>query len=252
MFTHAITRKIGANFSQGITTAKNESHSYDLIVSQHEAYRETLRSFGLEVIVLNSLPHYPDAYFVEDTAVVTPQVAVVTIPGAISRRGEADAIAPVLADYRKIKRIQPPGTVDGGDVLRVDNHFIIGISERTNKKGAEQLGKILQRFGNTWATVPVRSGLHLKSSVNLVGENTLLMSREYTGLEELKRFEKIIVDEDEKPACNTLWLNDRLMVPKGFQATTKKLEATGSDIVELDISEVNKMDGGLTCMSLRF
>ena len=252
MFTHAITRKPGANFSRGITTAKNASHSYELIVSQHGAYLETLRSFGLEVIVLNSLPDYPDAYFVEDTAVVTPQVAVVTIPGATSRRGEADAIAPVLADYRKIKRIQPPGTVDGGDVLMVGNHFIIGISERTNTEGAEQLGKILQTFGNTWATVHVRSGLHLKSSVNPVGENTLLLSREYTGLEELKRFEKIIVDEDEKPACNTLWINDHLMVPRGFQATRKKLEATGYDIVELDVSEVNKMDGGLTCMSLRF
>jgi dimethylargininase len=221
-------------------------------VSQHEAYLETLRSFSLEVIVLNSLPDYPDAYFVEDTAVVTPQVAVVTIPGATSRRGEADAISPVLVDYRKIKRIQPPGTLDGGDVLMVGNHFIIGISERTNTKGAEQLGKILQPFGNTWVTVPVRSGLHLKSSVNLVGENTLLLSREYSDLKELKRFEKIIVDEDEKPACNTLWINDRLMVAGGFQATRKKLEATGSDIVELDISEVIKMDGGLTCMSLRF
>jgi dimethylargininase len=252
MFTHAITRKPGANFSRGITTAKNASHSYELIVSQHAAYLETLRSFGLEVIVLNSLPDYPDAYFVEDTAVVTPQVAVVTIPGATSRRGEADAIAPVLADYRKIKRIQPPGTVDGGDVLMVGNHFIIGISERTNTEGAEQLGKILQPFGNTWATVPVRSGLHLKSSINPVGDNTLLLSREYTGLEELKRFEKIIVDEDEKPACNTLWINDHLMVPRGFQATRKKLEASGYDIVELDVSEVNKMDGGLTCMSLRF
>jgi dimethylargininase len=247
MFTHAIARKPGANFFRGITTAKNESHSYELIVSQHEAYLEALRSFGLEVIVLNSLPGYPDAYFVEDTAVVTPQVAVVTIPGAISRRGEADAIAPVLVNYRKIKRIQPPGTVDGGDVLMVGNHFIIGISERTNTEGAEQLGKILQSFGNTWVTVPVRSGLHLKSSVNLVGENVLLLSREYTGLEELKRFEKIIVDENEKPACNTLWINDHLMVPRGFQATRKKLETTG-----YDISEVNKMDGGLTCMSIRF
>lgn len=252
MFTHAITRRPGANFSRGITTAKNESHSYELIVSQHEAYLETLRSFGLEVIVLDSLADYPDAYFLEDTAVVAPQVAVVTIPGATSRRGEADAIAPVLARYRKIERIQPPGTIDGGDVLMVDNHYIIGISGRTNTQGAEQLGKILQSFGNTWATVPVRSGLHLKSSVNLVGENTLLLRREYADLEELERFEKIIVDEDEKPACNTLWINDHLMVPRGYQATRKKLEATGYDIVELDASEVIKMDGGLTCMSLRF
>jgi len=252
MFTHAITRKPGVNFSRGITTAENESHSYELIVDQHAAYLETLRSFGLEVIVLDSLPDYPDAYFVEDTAVVTPQVAVVTIPGATSRRGETDAIAPVLADYREIKRIQPPATIDGGDVLKVGNHFVIGISERTNTEGAEQLGKILQPFGYTWTTVPVRSGLHLKSSVNLVGDNTLLLSRKFTDLQKLRRFERIIVEEDERPACNTLWINDHLMVPKGFPATRKKLEATRADIVELSVSEINKMDGGLTCMSLRF
>jgi dimethylargininase len=252
MFTHAITRKPGANFSRGMTTAKNESHDHELIVSQHEAYRDALRSFGLEVIVLNPLADYPDAYFVEDTAVVTPRVAIVTLPGASARRGEADAIAPVLADFRKIRRIQPPGTMDGGDILMVGNHFIIGISKRTNAQGAAQLGNILQSCGYTWATVPVRSGLHLKSSVNLVAENTLLLSTEYCGLDELKRFDQIVVDEIEKPACNTLWINDHLMVPEGFRHTRKKLEATGYDIVELDIGEVIKMDGGLTCMSIRF
>jgi dimethylargininase len=252
MFTHAITRKPGANFFRGITTLKNESHSYELIVSQHEAYLDVLRSFGLEVVVLNSLVDYPDAYFVEDTAVVTARVAVVTRPSAPARRGEADAIAPVLADFRKISRIHPPGTVDGGDILMVGNHFIIGISSRTNAQGAAQLGNILQSNGYTWATVTVCSGLHLKSSVNLVADNTLLVSREYCGLEELKRFDHIVVDEIERPACNTLWINDHLMVPAGFPQTRKKLETTGQDIVELDVGEVIKMDGGLTCLSIRF
>ncbi|UCH20754.1 MAG: amidinotransferase [Deltaproteobacteria bacterium] len=252
MFAHAVTRKPGKNFARGITTATTETPSYDLIIRQHETYTETLRSIGLEVIVLDPLPAHPDGYFVEDTAVVTPDVAVITIPGAKSRRGEADMIAPLLAEFRKIARIQPPGTLDGGDVLMVDSHFIVGISERTNAEGAQQLGEILERFGNTWTKVPVTFGLHFKSSVNRIGENTLLVSREYADFEELKQYEKIIVDENEKSACNTLWVNNHLITPKGFPSTRKKLETTGLDIVELDVSEVRKMDGGLTCMSLRF
>ena len=252
MFTRAITRKPGANFHQGITSAKDESPSYELMMHQHDVYVETLRSFGVEVIVLDPLPDFPDAYFVEDAAVITSQVAVITVPGAPARRGEADAIAPVLADYRKLRRIHPPGKMDGGDILMVGNHFIIGISKRTNEQGAAQLGNILQSYGYTWTTVPVRSGLHLKSRVNLVAKNTLLLSGEYCDVKEFKRFDQIVADENEKPACNTLRINNHLMVPGGFPQTRKKLEATGLEIVEMDVSEAIKMDGGLTCMSIRF
>jgi dimethylargininase len=252
MFTHAIVRKPGVNFAQGITTAKNQRPSYQLIVRQHEIYVESLRSSGLDVIVLDPLPDHPDAYFVEDTAVITPHMAIITIPGAESRRGETDSIASVLAEFRDIGHMQLPGTLDGGDVLMVGTHFFIGISQRTNEEGAEQLGSLLEHYGNTWSKVPVRSGLHLKSNVNLVSRNTLLMTREFSGLPVLEPFAKIIVDEKDKFACNTLWVNNTLIVPKGFPAVRKKLELTGLNIAELDVSEVSKMDGGLTCMSLRF
>lgn len=252
MFTHAITRKPGINFAAGITSSHLGVPDYQLMSQQHAAYVDTLASLGLEVVELDPLPGYPDAYFVEDTAIVTPDVAVITRPGARARRGEEKAVEPVLAQYRRIERIHAPGTVDGGDVLAVGTHFFIGISHRTNKQGAAQLGRILERYGNTWRSVPVTSGLHLKSSINYVGHNTLLVTREFSGLSLLKGYQKIIVDNGEEYAGNTLAVNGTLIIPAGFPKTRKKLRAAGYEIVALDVSEARKMDGGLTCMSLRF
>jgi len=252
MFTHAIVRKPGDDFAHGITTFKLGPPHYELMMKQHEDYTKTLRSLGLELIVLNSLPDYPDAYFVEDTAVVTPDVAIITNPGVEDRKGEEDTIERALATYRKTVRIHAPGTVDGGDVLMVDSHFFIGISERTNREGAKRLGSIFEEYGYTWATVCVEAGLHLKSSVNYIGNNTLLITEKFAGRDEFKQYDKIIVDKTEDYAANTLLINNSLIIPKGFPNTMKKLESRGFDIIELDVSEVRKMDGGLTCMSLRF
>ncbi len=223
-----------------------------MLLKQHEAYLETLKSCGLEVTLLDPLPDYPDAYFVEDTAVVTPDVAVITNPGAEARRGEKDFMAAVLARFRKIEHIKAPGTVDGGDVLQVDNHFFIGLSERTNEEGAGQLGRILQSFGNTWVTIPVGAGLHFKSSVNYVGRNTLLVTPDFAEQGQFSGYDKIVLEKIEAYAANTLLVNDRLLTPAGFPTTRQKLEGLGYEIIELETSEVHKMDGGLTCMSIRF
>lgn len=253
MFTHAITRKPGENFARGLTTTvSSEPADYGLLLKQHEAYLAALSAAGLEVIVLDPQPDYPDAHFVEDTAVVAPDVAVITIPGAEARRGEEESIIPVLADFRRIERIQAPGTVDGGDVLQVGNHFFIGISERTNQAGAEQLGRILQRYGHTWTTVAVGAGLHLKSSVNYVGRNTLLVTADFAAKEPLKGYQHLVLDHEETYAANTLLVNDRLLIPAGYPKTCRQLESLGLNRVELEVSEVRRMDGGLTCMSLRF
>jgi dimethylargininase len=252
IFTHAIIRKPGDNFAHGITTSNLGTPSYELIMKQHEAYAKTLRSLGLELIVLDALPDYPDAYFVEDTAVVTPDVAIITNPGVVDRKGEEDTIERVLAKYRKTFRIHAPGTVDGGDVLMVGSHFFIGISQRTNKEGAEQLGRILEEYGNTWTTVLVEAGLHLKSSVNYISKNMLLITERFSCRDEFKGYDKIVLDKAEEYAGNTLLINGSLIIPEGFPGTMKKLASTGLDIIELDVSEVRKMDGGLTCMSLRF
>ena len=188
----------------------------------------------------------------EDTAVVTPEVAVMTIPGAPSRQGEQKSIEPVLARFRKIANIQAPGTVDGGDVLLAGERFFIGISERTNAEGARQLGDILGSCHYAWETVPVGKGLHLKSSVNYVGRNTLLLTEPFRNLGVFDGYDKIVLDETETYAANTLWVNDSLIMPKGFPNTRKRLSTLNLPIVELDVSEVAKMDGGLTCLSLRF
>jgi dimethylargininase len=253
MFTQAIARKPGKNFAQGLTTTvSTKPPQYELLLKQHETYLETLKFCGLDVTILDPLPDYPDAYFVEDTAVVTPDVAVITHPGAETRQGEEDSMVPVLAGFRKIERIPAPGTLDGGDVLQVGNHFIIGVSERTNKAGAEQLGRILEGFGNTWVTIPVGDGLHFKSSVNYVGKNTLLVTPDFVEHAELSGYDKIVVEKVEGYAANTLLVNGHLLTPAGFPGTRQKLEVLGLKTIELETSELRKMDGGLTCMSIRF
>ena len=253
MFTQAVARKPGKNFAQGLTTTISVTPPrYELLLEQHDTYLETLKSCGLEVTLLDPLPDYPDAYFVEDTAVVTPDVAVITNPGAKARKGEEDFMAPVLAGFRKTERILAPGTVDGGDVLQVDNHFLIGLSERTNKEGAGQLGRILESCGKTWATVEVGAGLHFKSSVNYVGKNTLLVTADFADHPALGKYDKIVLEKVEAYAANTLLVNGHLLTPAGFPAARQKLETLGLKIIQLETSEVRKMDGGLTCMSIRF
>lgn len=252
MFTHAVTRKPAENFARGLTTSLLGPPAYTRVMEQHEAYVKTLEALGLTVIQLDPQPDFPDAYFVEDTAVVTPQVAVITRPGAVSRRGEEKTIEPVLASYRPVEHIRRPGTVDGGDVLMVGNRFYIGISDRTNRAGAEQLSGILRRYGHEPATLAVGAGLHLKSSLNVVGENTLLTTTAFAGRDLLKGYRQIVLSDAETYAANTLWLNGRLIMPQGFPDTRQKLETLGLPLVELDVSEVAKMDGGLTCLSIRF
>ncbi len=252
MFHRAITRTPGIDFAQGITTSELGKPEYNLILKQHAAYVQTLRSLGLEVEVLPPLPGYPDAYFVEDVAIVTPEIAVITYPGAPARQGEQVAIVPALAAHLPIASIQPPGTIDGGDVLLINRQFYVGISDRTNEEGAQQFGALVARHGYTWMPVKVAAGLHLKSSVNYVGQNTVLITPEFYNHLALASYERILVDPAEAYASNTLWINDHLITPAGFPNTRQNITRLGMTIIELDMSEAQKMDGGLTCMSLRF
>lgn len=252
MFEFAVTRKPGRNFADGLTTANLGLPDFKLILEQHSAYVSTLRSLGLEVEVLQSLPEYPDAYFVEDVAIVTPEVAVIANPGAKERTRETEHIEPSLAQYRSIARILSPGTLDGGDVLQVGNHYYIGVSARTNREGARQLGAILHQYDCLCTTVPVSGGLHLKSDVSYIGRNTLLITEALAGAKAFIDYDKILVDVEETYAANSLLINNRILTPEGFPRTHKKLIDAGFDIIEIKTSEVQKMDGGLSCMSLRF
>jgi len=249
--TTAIVRQPSPNFAEGLTTADLGQPDYAVMRRQHQAYVAALQQLGLEVIVLDPLPNYPDSHFVEDTAVITPELAVITRPGAPSRRGETAAIQPILSQYRPLARIEPPGFLEGGDVLLVEKHLFIGLSERTNEAGAAQLGRFLEPYGYSWSTVAVGEGLHLKSSLNYVGGNTLLVTADFADNALFAAYDKIVVETAESYAANTLLINDTLLMPKGFPELRGKLERFGRPIIELNTSESQKMDGGLTCLSLR-
>ena len=252
MFTHAILRKPGPDFAQGLTTSDLGRPDFEAMLAQHGAYLAVLQELGLATEVLDALPGHPDAYFVEDVAVVTPDVAVITRPGAPARRGEEESMVPVLARHRPVVRIEAPGTLDGGDVLMVGRHFFIGVSQRTNLEGARALGEALERHGCTWAPVAVAAGLHLKSSVNWAGGETLLLSEAFRGRPEFAAYNHIVVAPEEEYAGNTLWVNGHLLVPSGFPKILDQLAGLGLPLHLVDTSEARKMDGGLTCMSLRF
>ena len=252
MYTRAILRSPGPDAAEGLTTADLGRPDPDRLVGQHAAYGQTLAGLGLELEILPPLAGHPDAYFVEDAALVFPETGVVTRPGAPARRGEEAAMAPVLARHRHLARIEAPGTLDGGDVLVIGKAVFIGLSGRTNPEGATQLRRILEPFGYRCRTVAVGEGLHFKSSVTWVGGNTLLMTEAFCDRPEFEGFERIQVLPGEEYAANTLWINGTLLTPMGFPDTLAKLQALGLPVVEIDTSEARKMDGGLTCMSVRF
>lgn len=177
MHRTAITRKPCRNFADGLTTFNLAKPDYQLMLKQHAIYVETLKNLGLKVIELKVLNEFPDAHFVEDTAVVIPEVAIITRPGAKSRRGEEVSISDELANYKKIERIKAPGTLDGGDILIVEKEVFIGVSDRTNQQGANQLSEILSKYGYNSNSIQVEEGLHLKSDVNYIGKNTLLVAK---------------------------------------------------------------------------
>jgi len=253
LFTNAIVRKPCPEIVNGITSAKLGKPDYLKAIEQHSRYVEILNYCGLNVTVLESDSEYPDSTFIEDVAVCTSKCAIITNPGALSRNGEKHAIKPVLEKfYNDIEEIANPGTLDAGDVMMVENHFYIGISERTNHNGAEQLIYILQKYGMTGSKVPLKEMLHLKTGLSYLEQNNLLISGEFLHNPVFEKYSKIVVDANEQYAANSLWINGNVLVPMGFNETKKKIEEAGYKTIEIDVSEFRKLDGGLSCLSLRF
>lgn len=250
MYFKAIVRRPGRNFAEGITTSNLGKPDFEKALEQHSAYCDALTGCGLELIVLEADEGYPDGCFVEDTAIVTGEVAVITRPGAESRRGEEAEISKTLSEFRKIETIKLPGTLDGGDVLRVENHFFIGISRRTNKDGARQLSAILSKYGYTTSETEVESGLHLKSGIAYLGKGNFISAEGFSKMAGSSGI--IISDQEESYSANCLKVNDFLLIPRGFPKSKKKIVELGYNIIEPDMSEFRKMDGGLTCLSLLF
>jgi dimethylargininase len=247
----AIVRRPGADMGAGLTTANLGWPDYALALRQHAAYVQALEHAGLRVIVLDPLPNFPDAHFVEDVAVVTPEVAVITRPGARERRGEEDVMATVLAAHRPIARIEGAGTLEGGDVLMMGRQVFVGISSRTNRDGASQLEAILTPHGYRIVTIPLPGGLHLKSSVNAAWDDTVIVTSALAGHDAFTGYRRVVIDSGDEYSANVLLVNDTVLVPTGFPRTVARLEAIGAPVVELDVSEMAKMDGGVTCLSVR-
>ena len=253
MFEKAIVKTPCKYLVNGLTSANLGKPDYHLSLKQHQKYIETLIECGLEVTILEADENYSDSTFVEDTAVLTPYCAIITNPGAPSRNGEVIEMNQVLKNlYSNIESIKAPGTLEAGDVMMIGKHFYIGLSERTNQNGANQLINILTKYGLTASTVTLGNVLHLKSGVSYLENNNLLSIASFINKQEFQKFNLILVDDDESYAANSLWINDRVLVPKGFPKTKEKIEKAGYITLELDVSEFRKLDGGLSCLSLRF
>lgn len=253
MFKNAIVRKPCPEMIRGLTSVTLGRPDFAKALEQHSQYVAALRTCGLEVQVLESDSLFPDSVFVEDVALCTRECAVVTNPGAPSRNAEKLAMKPVLESYyRQVESIVAPGTLDAGDVMMVGRHFYIGISRRTNTAGAEQLIRILENYGMSASMVPLKTMLHLKSGLSYLEQNHLLISGEFIAHPAFADFQQIHVDPDEAYAANSLWINSTVLVPEGYPRTRKKIEQAGYATITLDVSEYCKLDGGLSCLSLRF
>ena len=255
-FQSAIVRPPASNFAAGLTTQNIGLPSFEKALQQHASYCQALLHCGLELTELPADPDFPDSTFVEDTAILTPRGAILARPGAASREGEVVAMRPALAlFYDNLAEIKAPGTLDGGDICEAGEHFFIGISKRTNQDGAKQLADFLSQLGYTSHFVDVRGVrgiLHLKSGIAYLGEGRLALIDVLADHPAFHRFEIIHLEPQENYAANCVRINDYVMTAAGFPRFHQALQAAGYQPLPLEMSEFQKMDGGLSCLSLRF
>lgn len=249
----AITRAVSRSI-QNCELTHLERQPIDLEVArrQHRAYEDALRSLGVHVISLPEEPDLPDSVFVEDTAIVLDECAVLTRPGADSRKPEVESIAHALAPYRTLYRITAPATLDGGDVLTVGKRIFVGLTSRSNSEAVKQLQAILAPFGYSVTGVPVQGCLHLKSAVTQAAEGVLLINPAWVDKAAFSGLEFIEVDPREPYAANILRIGHQTIYQPTFPRTLARLESAGIHPVLVDASELGKAEGALTCCSLVF
>lgn len=265
VLTRAIVRPPSKNFADGLTSVNLGRADFAIALAQHEAYCNALEMCGLELIQLPADDIYPDSTFVEDTAVLTDKTAILTQPGAPSRSGEVASIGEVLVRfYPELNRIgdtenmvAPPelATLDGGDVCEAGDHFFIGISARTNRAGAEQLAAFLRSCDYTASFVDIRSTpniLHLKSGISYLGDNRLVLIDELADRDEFGQYEHVAITAGEEYAANCVRVNEHVLLAAGYPNLEETLRRLGYSPMVLELSEFRKMDGGLSCLSLRF
>jgi dimethylargininase len=220
---------------------------------QHMDYIDCLQSLGVTVIELPAEPALPDSVFVEDTALLFDELAVMTRPGAISRRGEVASIEAAFRKYREvIAHIAEPGTLDGGDVLRIGERVFVGLSQRSNQSAIDQLAEILKPYGYSVTAVPMHDCLHLKSSVTALSDDTVLINPDWVDVSYFNDYRQITVDQNEPHAANVVRIGDAILMPSAFPATQALIQAAGFMVHTVDVSELQKAEGAVTCCSVLF
>ncbi len=247
----AITRAVSPEIAHcELTWVEREPIRFDLAVRQHERYCALLRGCGVEVVVLPADRRYPDCSFVEDTAVVVDEVAVLTRMGAPARRGERGAVEQALARHRRIRTVQPPATLDGGDVLLVGRRVFVGLSQRTNEAGLEAVRQILAPHGYHVTPIRVSGCLHLKSACTAIDSETVLVNRQWVDSESLEGVRRVFVPDHEPRAADVLRVNDVVCMHDRFPATRELVESLKIAVVTVDLSEFIKAEAGPTCLSI--
>ena len=249
--TIAITRDLSPRFAEcEITHIERTPIDLDLAHAQHHAYVNALRELGCDVIELPAEATLPDSVFVEDTAFILPEVAVITRPGADSRKPETASIIQALTPLIKLVCVQEPATVDGGDVLVLGKKIYIGLSTRSNQEAVDQLNELLSEYGYSVIGVELRDCLHLKSAVSRVDDKNLLINTNWVDTSYFEGFDLIEVDPSEPYAANCLPVGKSIIFPTAFPKTAAKLEERGYHVITLDVSELAKAEGAVTCCSL--
>ncbi len=246
----ALVRQPGARYT-GCISSHPLHHTVDVSLArrQHAKYCDTLRDLGIEVIKIPRDDEHPDACFVEDNAVIHHGKALICRMAKESRQGEEDAVEEMLREYMEVKRAAAPATVEGGDVIHLPDQLISGVTERTNPNGIDQIAAWL---GVAVDTIIDPTIVHLKSYVTYLGKDTMIATRHYANHSTLKGFDILVVPDDEGYAANTLAIGDTILLPKGRPRTQAMVREAGFDVIALDVSEFEKCEGALTCLSLLF
>lgn len=251
-FENALTKKPTGKIVDGISSV-GVPPDYHSSLEQHKNYVKSLEECGLEVKILDGDERYPDSVFVEDTAVLTEEVAVLCNLGAESRQGEESSILePLLEFYEDVKRIRPPGTFEGGDVMRIENIFYVGLSQRTNKEGFKQFKDIVEEYDYKVHPVNLKDMFHLKTGIAYLGDDVCVVSGELKDNLEFRKYDLIEVPDVEMYAANCICVNDKVILPEGYPRTKSLIEEKGFTTINVDVSEFRKLDGGISCLSLRF
>jgi len=237
----------------GVRTFADEAAvDYSIALGQHEQYRDALQRCGCHVISLEVNREHPDSVFVEDTALVLDEVAIMMSLGAASRRDEPRAIEPTLREYRAVVCVEPPATIDGGDIVRNDRRLYVGESQRTNGAGISALAELSRKYGYEVASIPVFGCLHLKSACSALPDGRFLVNADWIDVSPLPNDRLLHVPDSEPWAGDVLVIGERIIVSDAFPETIELLERQGWEVVPVGVSEFAKVEGGVTCLSLVF